>query len=150
MDVYENMKNHGITLPDPPAKGGLYAPVKLFAGKLAYASGCGPISAVRGKLGAQVSEEEGMQCARECMLNVLAVLQREIGDLNRVKSVAKITCFVASDDSFTRQPAVANGASGLLAEVFGEAVGIPSRSAIGVNVLPGDIPVEVEALFEIE
>lgn len=150
MNIYDTLKEKNIVLPEPPPKGGLYAPVKMFGGKLAYVSGCGPISSVKGKLGAEVTEEEGVQCARECMLNVLAVLQREIGDLNRVKTVAKITCFVSSADDFYRQPAVANGASGLLAEVFGDQIGIPSRSAVGMNVLPGNIPVEVEALFEIE
>ena len=82
------------------------------------------------------------------MLNILAVLQREIGDLNRVTNVVKMLAFVASDDEFYQQPQVANGASNLLGELFGQEVGIPARSAIGVNVLPGNLPVEIEAIFE--
>lgn len=83
------------------------------------------------------------------MLNVLSVLEANVGDLNKVKRAVKILVFVASEDDFTEQPAVANGASALLAELFG-AENIPARSAIGVNVLPGNIPVEIEAIFELE
>ena len=83
------------------------------------------------------------------MLNILAVLQREIGDLNRVKNVAKILAFVASDDEFYEQPQVANGASNLIGEIFGMDA-LAARSAIGVNVLPGNLPVEIEAIFEVE
>ena len=81
------------------------------------------------------------------MLNVLAVLKREIGDLGRVKNLVKITTFVASTPDFYDQPQVANGGSELLAKLFDE---VPSRSAVGMAVLPGNIPVETEALFEIE
>lgn len=149
MDVYRKLEAMGLALPEPPPAGGVYTGAKVFLDKLVYVSGCGPGNDVTGKLGDTVTEETGTDCARRCMLNVLSVLQKQIGDLNRVKSAVKIICFVASDNAFTRQPAVANGASGLLHELFGEA-GKPARSAIGVNVLPGNIPVEVEALFEIE
>ena len=81
------------------------------------------------------------------MLNVLAVLQAETGDLNRVKQPVKILTFVAGTDSFYSQPQVANGGSELLQALFGD---VPSRSAIGVNALPGNIPVETEALFELK
>ena len=94
--------------------------------------------------------EQGQVYARSCMLNVLAALEKEIGDLRRVKNVVKITTFVQSADTFHDQPAVANGGTRLLMDLFGETVGLPSRSAIGVNALPGDIPVETEALFEVE
>ena len=83
------------------------------------------------------------------MLNVLAVLQDKIGDLNRVKRAIKILTFVASADTFYEQPAVANGGSELLLQLLGQE-NVPARSAIGVNVLPGNIPVETEAIFEIE
>lgn len=151
MDVYEKMKALGITLPPPPPKGGVYAPAKRFLETLVYVSGCGPSlgAPVAGRLGREFSVEEGQAHARACMLNVLATLQAEIGDLRKVKSAVKILTLVASADDFTQQPAVANGGSQLLADLFGEEAGTPSRSAIGVNVLPGNIPVETEALFEL-
>ena len=152
MDVYEIMKQKHITLPEPPPKGGVYAPCKI-SGNMAYISGCGCVidgCQAAGKLGKDYTVEQGQAFARNCMLNILAVLQREIGDLNRVKSVVKLLAFVASDDEFYQQPQVANGASGLLGELFGQEVGIPARSAIGVNVLPGNLPVEIEAIIEIE
>ena len=93
--------------------------------------------------------EQGQTAARNCMLNVLSVLHSEIGDLNRVANVVKILTFVSSGEDFFDQPQVANGGSGLLLELFGESVGLPSRSAVGVSVLPGDISVETEALFEV-
>ena len=151
MDVYKRMKELGISLPEAPAKGGVYAPAKEFGQGLIYVSGCGPASGGRtpqGKLGAEVTVEQGQECARDAMLNVLAVLQAKIGDLNKVKNVVKILVFVAGTDAFTRQPQVANGGSQLLVDLFGEEIGAPTRSAIGVNALPGNIPVEIEAIFE--
>lgn len=151
-DVYEIMKQKNIVLPEPPAKGGLYTPCKI-TGNLAYISGCGCIiggEPAAGKLGKEYTMEEGKAFARKCMLNILAVLQRDIGDLNRVKSAVKMLALVASADDFYQQPQVANGASELLGEIFGTENGIPARSAIGVNVLPGNLPVEIEMIFEIE
>ena len=147
--IEEKLRDMGRTLPEPPAKGGMYAPAKRFGGSLVYISGCGPStdgSAITGKLGEDVTTEQGYAYARGCMLNVLAVLKREIGDLDKVKSAVKVTCFVASAPDFYEQPQVANGATKLLQEVFGDEVGLPTRSAIGVNVLPGNIAVEIEAL----
>lgn len=150
MDIYERMQALSITLPDPPAKGGLYTPAKRFSETLVYISGCGPSTGtpIVGRLGETYTLEEGQAFARSCMLNVLSVLQAHVGDLRRVKSAVKILTFVASADSFTQQPAVANGGSQLLLDLFGEE-GLPARSAIGVNVLPGNMPVETEALFEL-
>lgn len=153
MSVEEKLKSMGLSLPVPPAKGGVYSPAKTFCGgKLVYISGCGPVidGPVAGKLGDGVSVEEGKAYARNCMLNVLAVLKREIGDLSRVKSVVKITTFVAGTAEFYEQPQVANGGSQLLLDLFGEQAGAPTRSAVGMASLPGNIPVETEALFEIE
>ena len=151
MYVNEIMKQKNITLPEPPPKGGVYAPCRIV-GNLAFISGCGCIigdMTAAGKLGRDYTLEQGQEFARNSMLNVLAVLKREIGDLNRVRSVVKLLVFVASDDEFYQQPQVANGASALLGELFGQEMGIPARSAIGVNVLPGNLPVEIEAIFEI-
>lgn len=153
MDVYENLQRMNLTLPEAPAKGGVYSPAKRFGQGLVYISGCGPSlggSAVTGKLGKDFTAEEAQPLARNCMLNVLAVLQANIGDLRKVKSCVKLLVLVAGTDEFYSQPLVANGASGLLVELFGEDIGAPTRSAIGVNALPGNIPVEVEAIFELE
>ena len=152
MNVYEKMKQLQIELPAPPKKGGVYTPAKRFGPGLVYISGCGPVigNPVTGKLGAQFTVEEGLIHARNCMLNVLAVLQAEIGDLNKVKNAVKILTLVAGTDNFYDRPAVANGGSQLLVDLFGETIGTAARSAIGVNALPGNIPVETEALFEIE
>lgn len=151
MDVYDKLLERGITLPCPPSRGGVYAPAKRFTGNLVYVSGCGPSihAPVTGKLGREFTVEQGQGFAHDCMLNVLAVLEAEIGNLRQVMNVAKLTVFVASEEDFTQQSQVANGASQLLVDLFGEGVGLPARSAIGVHVLPGGIPVEVEALFEV-
>lgn len=151
MNVYDKLKELGLTLPAAPAKGGLYSPCQEFGNNLVYVSGCGPVigsQACNGKLGKEYTTEEGMEMAKASMLNVLSVLEANIGDLNKVKRAVKILVFVASEDSFTEQPMVANGGSALLGELFG-AQNLPARSAIGVNVLPGNIPVETEAIFEL-
>ena len=152
MSINENLKKLGLELPPAPPKGGLYTPCMRFGpnGSLCYISGCGPNigdDAVSGKLGAEFTVEQGQEYARRCMLNVLAVLKAEIGDLDRVKKAVKILAFVAGTDTFYQQPAVANGASELLMDLLGH---VPSRSAIGTNALPGNIPVEIEAIFEVD
>ncbi len=152
VDVEKNLLEKGITIPEPAAKGGLYRPCREFGENLAYVSGCGCSVGgvpVAGKLGIDFTVEEGQLHARNSMLNVLAALKAEIGDLSRVKRVVKILVFVASADDFYQQPQVANGASQLLVDVFGEKAGLPTRSAVGVNVLPGNLPVEIEAIFEL-
>ena len=153
MNVYEKLKKLGLELPMAPSKGGVYTPCKRFGEGLAYISGCGPIidgEQIAGKLGCDFSVEEGQKYAQQCMLNVLSVLEAKIGDLNKVQDVVKILVFVASADDFYQQPQVANGASNLLVALFGDEIGAPTRSAIGLNVLPGNIPVEIEAIFQID
>ena len=151
MDVYEKMKELGITLPKAPTKGGVYAPVKQFGSGLVYVSGCGPSIAepIKGKLGKDFTIAQGQEFARNCMLNVLAVLEANIGDLRKIKNCVKILTLVAGTEDFYEQPAVANGGSQLLIDIFGPEIGTPSRSAIGVNALPFNMPVETEGLFEI-
>lgn len=153
MDIYKRMEELNIKLPKTPAKGGTYAQVKKFGEHLIYVSGCGPVTeseTYEGKLGRPYSVEEGQKAARNCMLNILSVLHANIGDLNRIRNVVKILTLVACEDDFYDQPMVANGGTNLLIELFGEEVGAPSRSAIGVNALPGNVPVETEAMFEID
>lgn len=152
MNVYDKMKELNIKLPEPAPRGGLYSPCQKFGDRFIYVSGCGPVienQQVTGKLGKEFSTEEGQVWAKNSMLNVLAALQAEIGDLNKVKKAVKTLAFVASTDDFDQQPQVANGGSQILAELFGEE-NIPARSAIGVNILPGNIPVETEAIFELK
>lgn len=150
-NVYEKMKELGIQLPPPPAAGGIYTPVVDFSTNLLYCSGCGPGAfEPLGKVGRDVTLEEAQQAARRCMLNLLINLEVKTGDLNKIKRFVKVLAFVASDDSFTGQPQVVNGGSQLLVDLFGDQIGKPARSAIGVNVLPGNIPVEIEALVELK
>ncbi len=152
MNVYEKLKELNLELPAAPPRGGVYSPCQEFGKGLVYISGCGPLTGgneIFGRLGDTYTTEEGKAFARNAMLNVLAILQDKVGDLNKVKRAVKILTFVASSDTFYEQPAVANGGSELLAQLFGEEK-VPARSAIGVNVLPGNIPVETEAIFEIE
>lgn len=150
--IEAKLESMGLKLPEPPAKGGAYAPAKRFGGNLCYLSGCGPSldgTPITGLLGKDVTVEQGYTYAKNCMLNLLAVLKREIGDLDQVKNVVKVTCFVAGTPDFVQQPQVANGSTELLMELFGPEIGIPSRSAVGMASLPGGMPVEIEALFEI-
>lgn len=152
-DVYESLHHMGLSLPLPPPKGGIYTPVQEFGSHFVYCSGCGPDlgsgNTVIGKLGKDLSIEDGQKAARNCILNLLANLQEQLGDLNRIKRFVKVLAFVNSSEDFIQQPQVINGASALLRDIFGEEKGLPSRSAIGVNTLPGGIACEIEILVEI-
>ena len=154
MNVYEKLKEMNITLPAPPPKGGVYTPVQEFGNNLLYCSGCGPDlgngTNIVGKLGRDLSLEQGQEAAKNCMLNLLANLHEKLGDLNRIKRFVKVWAFVNSADDFGQQPQVVNGGSNLLFELFGEEKGLPARSAIGVNALPGGIACEIEVLVEVE
>lgn len=153
-NVYDVLKEKGITLPAPPPKGGVYTPVQEFGTNLLYCSGCGPDlgggNTVIGKVGRELSVEEGQKAAYNCMLNLLANLDAKLGDLNRIKRFVKVLAFVNSTDDFDKQPMVVNGGSNLIAELFGEEKGLPARSAIGPNALPGGIACEIEVLVEYE
>ena len=132
----------------------MYVQCKEFGNHIVCVSGCGPdlngICELKGRLGREIDIPTGQLAAKNCILNALAILNRDLNGLDRIKSVIKMLVFVNSDDSFMSQPLVANGASAFLADVFGNEKGIPTRSAIGVNVLPGNIPVEIELMIELE
>ncbi len=130
---------------------GSYVP-SLISGNLLYTSGQLPLIDGKlmhtGKLGSEVTLEEGRLCARRCAINALAVAKAQLGGLDRIGRVIKITGYVASATGFTGQPGVLNGASDLMVEVLGEA-GRHVRVAVGVAVLPLDAPVEIEFVFEV-
>jgi enamine deaminase RidA (YjgF/YER057c/UK114 family) len=123
-----------------------------LSGNYVYTSGQLPLRdgalIATGKLGGEVSAEQGAECAQLCALNAIAAVKSVIGDLSRVVRVVKVVAFVASTPDFTAQPGIANGASEFLGAVFGDA-GKHARSAVGVPVLPLDAPVEVELLVEV-
>ena len=141
----------GLTLPDVAAPVAAYVPV-VRSGDLVWTSGQVPFVGgelpARGKVGGEVDADTAKQLARTCALNALAAVKSEIGDLDRVRRVVKVVGYVASVPSFFGQPAVVNGASELLVEVFGDA-GKHARSAVGVAALPLDAPVEVEVVVEV-
>lgn len=123
-------------------------------GNLGYLSGHGPFlddgSIMTGRLGEDVTLEEGQAVARQVGLNLLATLKDKLGSLDRVSRLIKTLALVNCTDDFYDQPAVINGFSDLFAEVFGEEAGIGARSAMGTNSLPGNIPVEIEIIVEIK
>ena len=152
MDIYAKLEEKGITLPAPPPKGGVYTPVMEFGDHLLYCSGCGNDIGdgkhVTGKVGKDLTLEEGQAAAYNCMLNLLANLQDKLGDLNRIKRCVKVLGFVNCTDDFTRQPQVINGGSNLLLELLGPEIGLPARTAMGTNSTPGNITGEIERLVE--
>lgn len=150
MTPTERLAELGIALPSVAAPAGAYVPARR-SGSLVWTAGQVPFVdgklPATGKVGAEVDADTAKDLARTCVLNALAAVDSLVG-LDSVTGVVKLVGFVASDPSFTGQPGVINGASELLAEVFGEA-GQHARSAVGVAVLPLDAPVEVEIVVEI-
>lgn len=150
--IEEKLAELGIDLPEAPKPVAIYVPAKTF-GNLVYVSGqdCRVDGVLKytGKVGSDLTIEEGYDAARQTMINALAVLKEHIGDLNRVKQIVKLLALVNSADGFMEQPIVINGASELLQEVFGEG-GLHARSAISSNELPFNTPVEIEMIVEIE
>ncbi|MDA3147744.1 RidA family protein [Leucobacter sp. UCMA 4100] len=149
--IEQRIEELGFTVPEVAAPVAAYAAAQRN-GNFVYTSGQLPLVEgalpYTGKVGAGVTPEEAAELARVCALNGLAAARGVLGSLDKIKQVVKVTAFVASDPSFTGQPAVANGASVFLGQVFGDA-GIHVRSAVGVAALPLDAPVEVEFVFEV-
>jgi len=146
----ERLAELGLSVPEVAKPVAAYIPA-VRSGNLVFTSGQLPMREgqlmATGKVGGEVSAEEAVACAQQCGLNALAAVRAELGDLSAVKRIVKVVCFVASTPDFTGQPAVANGVSELLGNVFGDA-GRHARSAVGVPVLPLDAPVEVELIVE--
>lgn len=142
------LRDLGIELPAAAAPVASYVPVAV-AGNLAFVAGQVPLEdgkpMVTGRLGADLETEEGARWARRCGLQVLAALRAELGSLDRVARVVKVTVWVASTEGFTEQSRVANGASDLFVEIFGEA-GKHARAAVSAPALPLGVPLEVEVV----
>lgn len=151
MSAESQLKDLGIELPPVPAAVGLYAPC-VRSGNQLFVSGQVPMKdgapALVGKLGRDVSIDEATALARQCALQALAIVSKELGSLDAVTRVVRVGGFVASGEGFTDHPKVINGASQLLLDVFGEA-GRHARIAVGLAELPFGVPVEVEFLFEV-
>jgi enamine deaminase RidA (YjgF/YER057c/UK114 family) len=142
-----------LELPPAPKPIGLYKPIVLID-NLAYLSGHGPLrpdkTLILGRIGEDLDLAEGKAAARQVGLAILATLRDALGSLDRVRRVIKVLGLVNCSSSFYDQPAVINGCSELLADVFGKENGIGARSAVGAVSLPGNMAVEIEAIFEIE
>ena len=148
----EKIKELGITIPEPVKPLAAYIPA-MQVGNLVMTSGQVPISAgvvkYQGKVGKDLSEEEGKAAAKLCAINCLSAVKSVIGNLDKIKRILKLTVFIASAEGFSAQPKVANGASEFIGEIFGEA-GKHVRSAVGVSELPLNSAVEIEMIVEIK
>ena len=151
MSVEQRLNDLGITLPTPAAAVANYVPF-VVTGNLVFVSGQLPLEngkpAIVGKLGEDVTLDDGVRAARLCGLNLLAQAKAAAGSLDKIKRVVRLTAFVASTPSFTDQPKVVNGASDLMVEVLGDA-GRHARVAVGAPSLPLNVAVEIEGVFEL-
>jgi enamine deaminase RidA (YjgF/YER057c/UK114 family) len=152
MDIEKKLEDLKIRLPQPPKPVANYIPA-VRAGNLLFVSGHGPYDDGRtklsGKLGKELSIEEGYQVARNVALNCLASVKNTLGNLGKVRRVVKLLGMVNCTEEFKDPPKVINGASDLLVEVFGDP-GRHARSAVGMQALPNGIPVEIEMILEVE
>ena len=151
MSVSSRLAELGIELPAVAAPLASYVPATR-SGSYVYTSGQLPLVGgeliAAGKVGSDIDEATAHECARMCILNAIAAAAETAGGVDRILRIVKVVGFVASDPSFSGQPAVINGASDLLGDIFGDA-GVHARSAVGVAVLPKDAPVEIEMIVEV-
>ena len=142
----------GLELPPPPKAMGVYKPV-LIIGSMLYVSGQGPLKSdgtlIKGRVGTDLSLEEGKHAARQVGLSMLSLIKSSIGDLGKIKRLVKTLGMVNSTPDFGAHPAVINGFSELMSDVFGSDNGVGVRSAVGM-FLPNNIAVEIEAMFELK
>lgn len=148
----QKLKDLNLQLPVLPGSKGIYKSC-LQVGSLVYVSGHISINAdgtsITGKLGQDLTEEEGKIAARQCGLAMLTSLKKYLGDLDKIKRVVKLLGMVNSTPDYTKHPVVINGCSELYAELLGEENGIGTRSAVGMGSLPGNVAVEIEGIFEL-
>ncbi|MGM9533877.1 MAG: RidA family protein [Intestinibacter sp.] len=151
-NIEKRLEELNINLSQGPSPVANYVSMQR-AGDVLYFSGAGPIIdgkiIYQGRLGENISIEEGYDAAKIAAINLLAVLKREIGDLDKVEQIVKVLGFVSSTNDFYNQPAVIDGASDLLVEVFGDN-GRHARCAVGTNVLPMNLPVEVDMIVKLK
>jgi enamine deaminase RidA (YjgF/YER057c/UK114 family) len=149
----ERFEQLNLTLPPAPTPLGVYKP-SLIVGNLAYVSGHGPLLAdktfITGRVGDTMNMEDGKLAAQQVGLAILATLKHNLGSFNKVKRVIKVLGMVACTTDFDKHPYIINGCSELFAKVWGDDNGVGVRSAVGMGSLPGNIPVEIEAVFELE
>jgi enamine deaminase RidA (YjgF/YER057c/UK114 family) len=142
-----------LELPPAPKPAGVYKPV-VVSGKMCYVSGHGPLKSdgkmMTGRVGDEVDQQAGYNAARQTGLAILATLRANLGSLDRVKRLVKTLGMVNAAADFQQHPAVINGYSELMAQIFGQDNGVGTRSAVGMGSLPGNISVEIEAIFELE
>lgn len=152
MNAEEQFKKLGLALPPAPQPKGVYKPC-LADGKHLYLSGHGPVkddgALIIGRIGKDLDMEQGKLAARQVGLTMLSTIHKYIGDLDKIKRVIKVLGMVNCTPDFEKHPYVINGCSELFAAVWGEENGIGVRSAVGFGSLPDNIPVEIEALFEL-
>ena len=141
-----------LELPPAPKPGGTYSPV-VQVDNMLYVSGHGPVTSdgtmITGKVGADLSEEEGIEAARQVGLTILATLKSQIGSLDRIERIVKVLGMVNAVPDFASHPKIINGFSDLMVEIFGEA-GRAARSAVGMGSLPGNIAVEIEVILKLK
>jgi enamine deaminase RidA (YjgF/YER057c/UK114 family) len=151
MSAEQKLKELGLMLPQPPKPVANYVPA-VKTGNLLFISGHGPYddgnTKISGKVGRELTMEEGYQAARNVTLNCLATVKAAVGDLDKVKRVVKLLGMVNCTEDFKDQPKVINGCSDLLVAIFEDA-GKHARSAVGMQALPNQIPVEIEMILEI-
>ena len=149
----ENFEKLGLTLPPAPLPMGVYKPF-LKVGKLVYVSGHGPVlenkTLIKGRVGHDMDQEVAKLAARQVGLTILATMKANLGSFNKVKRVIKVLGMVNCIESFQEHPFVINGCSELFRAVWGDDNGVGVRSAVGMGSLPGNIPVEIEAIFELK
>lgn len=149
----ERLKSLGLVLPTLPVSKGIYKRC-LIEGRLLYVSGHVSVNndgtLITGKLGKELNDEEGTAAARQCGLAILAAVREHVGSLDKVRRVIKLLGMVNAVPEYEKHPIVINGCSALFAQVWGEENGIGVRSAVGMGSLPGNVAVEIEAIFELE
>lgn len=151
--IEQKLQQLGLQLPPAPPAGGVYHPI-VRQGNLIYVSGQGPLQAdgtlIKGKVGQDMDADAGKVAAQQVGLTMLATIKKHFGDLDKIKRLIKLFGMVNCTPDFEKQPYVINGCSELFAKLWGPENGVGARSAVGMGSLPGNIPVEIEAVLEVE
>jgi enamine deaminase RidA (YjgF/YER057c/UK114 family) len=149
-----NFAKLGLSLPPAPKPMGVYKPLLIVDKRWVYVSGHGPVqddaTLIKGRIGKDLDRDQGKLAAQQVGLTILSTLKENLGSLDRIKRVIKVLGMVNGTVEFEEHPFVINGCSELFAKVWGEENGIGVRSAVGMGTLPGNIPVEIEVMFELE